>query len=191
MYRRIVVPLDGSEIAESILPHVKDMAVAHQAEVILLRVLPATGVLPSAAEREAMEARNYLSAVEKRLQQQKVNPRFSVRQGEDAAAEITDYAEVNDVDLIAMSTHGRSIRQRRGEGAARHQQADPPRPCAGHLQGRSAPAYGVETLGEGKTFNRSSAPPPSARCRSRLRSPSSPPAHTTSSWGRCERASSI
>ena len=107
MYSKILVPLDGSEIAESILPHVKDMAVAHGAEVILLRVLPATGVLPSAAEREAMEARNYLSAVEKRLQQQGVNARFTIRHGEDAE-EITDYAEVNDVDLIAMSTHGRS-----------------------------------------------------------------------------------
>lgn len=107
MYRKILVPLDGSEIAESILPHVKDMALAHQAEVILLRVLPATGVLPSAAEREVMEARNYLSAVEKRLQQQRVNARFTIRHGEDAA-EITDYAGVNDVDLIAMSTHGQS-----------------------------------------------------------------------------------
>jgi len=107
VYSKILVPLDGSEIAESILPHVKDMAVAHGAEVILLRVLPATGVLPSAAEREAMEARNYLSAVEKRLQQQGVNARFTIRHGEDAE-EITDYAEVNDVDLIAMSTHGRS-----------------------------------------------------------------------------------
>lgn len=108
MYRKILVPLDGSEIAESILPHVKDMALAHPAEVILLRVLPATGVLPSAAEREAIEARNYLSAVEKRLQRQRVNVRSSVRHGEDTALEITDYAEANDVDLIAMSTHGRS-----------------------------------------------------------------------------------
>lgn len=107
MYRKILVPLDGSEIAENILPHVKDMALTHQAEVILLRVLPATGVLPSAAERELTEARNYLSAVEKRLQQEGVNVRFSVRHGENAAAEITDYAEVNDVALIAMSTHGR------------------------------------------------------------------------------------
>jgi len=107
VYRKIVVPLDGSEIAESILPHVKDMAVAHQAEVILLRVLSATGVLPSAAEREAMEARNYLSAVEERLKRQGVNARFTIRHGEDAA-EIIDYAEVNDVDLIAMSSHGRS-----------------------------------------------------------------------------------
>lgn len=106
MYKKILVPLDGSEIAESILPHVKDMASAHQAEVILLRVLPATGVLPSVAEREVTEARNYLSAVEKRLQQEKVNARFTIRHGKDAT-EITDYAEVNDVDLIAMSTHGR------------------------------------------------------------------------------------
>ncbi len=105
MYRKILVPLDGSEIAESILPHVKDIAVTHQAEVILLGVLPATGVLPSAAEREMMEARNYLSSVEKRLQQQGVNARFTIRHGEDAA-EITDYAEVNDIDLIAMSSHG-------------------------------------------------------------------------------------
>lgn len=108
MYKKILVPLDGSEIAESILPQMKDMALAHQAEVILLRVLPATGVLPSVAKKEVTEARNYLSAVEKRLQEQRVNARFTIRHGEDAATEITDYAEVNDVDLIAMSTHGQS-----------------------------------------------------------------------------------
>lgn len=108
MYKKILVPLDGSENAESILPHVKDMAVAHQAEVILLKVLPATGVLPPVAEKEVSEARHYLSAVEKRLEAQGVNARFSLRHGEDTAAEIADYAEVNNVDLIAMSTHGLS-----------------------------------------------------------------------------------
>jgi nucleotide-binding universal stress UspA family protein len=37
-----------------------------------------------------------------------VKARHTIRHGADAAAEIVDYAEVNDVDLIAMSTHGRT-----------------------------------------------------------------------------------
>lgn len=106
MYNKILVPLDGSELAETVLSHVE--AIAHEAEVILLRVLPATGVLPATAEAERSAARESLERAKKRLQQKGINARTTIRHGEDAALEITDYAEVNDVDLIAMSTHGRS-----------------------------------------------------------------------------------
>ncbi len=108
MYDRILVPLDGSEVAEAIMPHVEAMAAGHQAEVILLQVLPATGVVADVAAQQRRDADEYLDGVEKRFQEKGINIRHSVRHGADEAAEIVDYAEVNDVDLIAMSTHGRS-----------------------------------------------------------------------------------
>lgn len=108
MYKKILVPLDGSEVAECILSQVEDVALAHQAEVILLQVLPATGVLPHQAEAEAKAARNYLNKVKGRFQAKGVKTTTTIRHGEDAAIEIADYAQVNEVDLVAMCTHGRS-----------------------------------------------------------------------------------
>jgi len=42
VYKKILVPLDGSELAETVLPHIEAIALVHEAEVILLRVLPRT-----------------------------------------------------------------------------------------------------------------------------------------------------
>lgn len=108
MYNRILVPLDGSELARAIVSHVEAMAVDHEAEVILLQVLPATGVLPKTAAKERQEAEDYLMEVEQGLLDKGINARHTIRHGSDVAAEIVDYAEVNKIDLIAMSTHGHS-----------------------------------------------------------------------------------
>jgi nucleotide-binding universal stress UspA family protein len=108
MYDRILVPLDGSEMAEGIMPHIEAVAAGHQAEVILFQVLPATGTIADVAAEQRYEADEYLGGVEKRLSEKGINVRYSIRHGADAAAEIVDYADVNDIDLIAMSTHGRS-----------------------------------------------------------------------------------
>jgi len=61
MYNRILVPLDGSELAECIVPHVEAMAADHQAEVILLQVLAATGVVADVAAQQPQEADEYLT----------------------------------------------------------------------------------------------------------------------------------
>jgi len=107
MYDRILLPLDGSDLARAIVPQVQDMAAAHGAEVILLQVLPGSGVLPATAAQERDEAEERLTEVEQALLEKGVNARHTIRHGSDPAAEIVDYAEVNKVDLIAMSTHGR------------------------------------------------------------------------------------
>ncbi len=108
MYNTILVPLDGSELAEGIMSHVEALTAGREAEIILLEVLPATGVIADVAREERQEADEYLTGVEKRLREKGINARYTIRHGSDAAAEIVDYAETNDVDLIAMSTHGRS-----------------------------------------------------------------------------------
>jgi nucleotide-binding universal stress UspA family protein len=108
MYDRILVPLDGSDLARQIVPRVLSMGAAHGSEVILLQVLPGSGVLPKTAVKERKEAEEHLTAVEQELLDAGVNARHTIRHGADVAAEIVDYAEVNDIDLIAMSTHGRT-----------------------------------------------------------------------------------
>lgn len=108
MYERILVPLDGSELAKAILPHVQALAAGQGSEVVLLQVLPAKGVLPKTAAKERREAEDHLMEVEQALLNEGLNARHTIRHGSDAAAEIVDYADVNDVDLIAMCTHGRS-----------------------------------------------------------------------------------
>lgn len=107
MYKRILVPLDGSELAENVLAHIEALAPAHGSEVILLQVLPATGVLPATAEEERRAAQESLDRAQERLQAKGIKAHTTIRHGEDAASEITHYAEANEVDLIAMSTHGR------------------------------------------------------------------------------------
>ena len=107
LYRKLLVPLDGSRLAEVVLPHVEVLAQCAAAEVVLLRVLPATGGLPDTAREEEATARVYLGRVVEWLKGKGIDARFTIRHGE-SAPEILDYAEVNDVDLIAMSAHGRS-----------------------------------------------------------------------------------
>ena len=108
MYERILVPLDGSDLARAILPRVQGVAAPLGSEVILMQVLGESGVLPKTAAKERREAEKHLKAAAQELLDAGVNARYTIRHGADAASEIVDYAEVNDVDLIAMSTHGRS-----------------------------------------------------------------------------------
>jgi len=106
-YKRILVPLDGSELAEAILGHVEQAARAFGAEVIALTVLPATGVVPDLAREDIVQATSYLDGIKQRLTDKGLKAQTAIRYG-DPADEIIDYAQVNDIDLIAMSTHGRS-----------------------------------------------------------------------------------
>jgi nucleotide-binding universal stress UspA family protein len=119
MYKRILVPLDGSELAERVLPHATAVAKASGAEVTLVSVVPLTlgpagaklDAIPEAlAERQAAlkaEALIYLEKVQRNLKDQNVIAHCVTLDG-DVASEIIAYAEKNGFDLIAMATHGRS-----------------------------------------------------------------------------------
>jgi nucleotide-binding universal stress UspA family protein len=72
MFTKILVPLDGSEVAETILPYAEDLAATHKAKIVLLRVALAH-TLPGQDEIKAevsvvREAEEYLKGVEERLQ---------------------------------------------------------------------------------------------------------------------------
>jgi nucleotide-binding universal stress UspA family protein len=111
MFRKILVPLDGSALAEAILPQVTELAKNVGAELLLLRVAIAhvfPGVDPTEEEvRVVREAEEYVEALADKLAKKGARTRRAVRYGK-AAAEVIAHIAANEVDLVAMSTHGRS-----------------------------------------------------------------------------------
>lgn len=109
-FEKILVPLDGSACAEDILPKVEKLATELKASIALLRVAYAhtfPGVDPTEAEVTVVrEAEEYVHKIEERLKAKGFKVDSHVRYG-DEAEEILDHAAQKDIDLIAMSTHGR------------------------------------------------------------------------------------
>lgn len=111
MFKNIMVPLDGSPLAEAILPQVVELARLHGAELVLLRVALAHG-FPMADPMEAQgvavrEAEEYLQKIGEGVRERGVRTSTVVRYG-NPAEEILGHAEATSVDLIAMGTHGRT-----------------------------------------------------------------------------------
>jgi nucleotide-binding universal stress UspA family protein len=125
MYKRILVALDGSELAERILPHVEALGRALGSTLIVLRattppekiiaelnagtMLPAAGIIDPVpfidAEREEVDA--YLARIADRLRGSGLTVQTE-RPDRPAAAAILQSADEFDVDLIAMTSHGRT-----------------------------------------------------------------------------------
>ena len=107
--KRILVPLDGSECAEKVLPKVEELATELKASIALLRVAYAhtfPGGDPTEAEVKVVrEAEEYLRKIEDRLKAKGLKVDSHVRYGNDAE-EILDHATQKDIDFIAMTTHG-------------------------------------------------------------------------------------
>lgn len=122
---RILVPLDGSELAELVLPHVEALASTQGgagAEVVLIGICeplvlppvtaPETSVNWGIAAQEFMEKSKksteaYLARVQRGLTDAGLKVSFEVLEG-DPATEIIEYAGKRQVNLIVMATHGRS-----------------------------------------------------------------------------------
>jgi nucleotide-binding universal stress UspA family protein len=119
MYKKILVPLDGSELAEKVLPHVTALAKAFGAQPILVTVVEFTlgvagakleAIPGAAAESKAAqraEAMLYLQKVQQSLKNEDVVATAAALEG-DVASEIITYSNQEGCDLVAMATHGRS-----------------------------------------------------------------------------------
>ena len=118
MYKKILAPLDGSELSECSLEHVRAVAAGCQvAEVVLLRVAEPITTMAYAetsadwvAEKEKenqAEVENYLSQLADDLREEGIAVQTAAIWGR-PADEILGYAKNNRADLIIMSTHGRS-----------------------------------------------------------------------------------
>jgi nucleotide-binding universal stress UspA family protein len=105
MFERILVPLDGSEIAESILPCVEDLASTHKSKIVLLRVALAH-TLPGQDEIKAevavvREAEGYLKGIEEGLREKGFDVECHVRYGK-GADEIVDFCQEPTIDAVAI-----------------------------------------------------------------------------------------
>lgn len=116
MYRRALVPLDGSPLAEGIIPLLLKIARPLDMSIRLLRVLePAStaigdGMRPSLLadpESRVREAEDYLAANAASLRALGTDVTVEVRHGR-PDEQIVEAARETGADLIAMSTHGRS-----------------------------------------------------------------------------------
>ena len=110
--KTILVPLDGSELAEQVLPYAQEFARRFDAELLLLTSIQPVGIWDATAtainwDREERLAQEYLDAQKERLEAAGVKVRVKRQHGE-AAANILETAEAENVGLVAISTHGRS-----------------------------------------------------------------------------------
>ena len=114
MFRKILVPLDGSDEAEAILPYVSHMAAGMDIGVALLSVMDRGALEMSDSyysklfERAEQEAKGKLHNAAHQLRQARVQIEEHVVSGR-ADSEIAAAAERLGCNLIAMSTHGRSL----------------------------------------------------------------------------------
>jgi nucleotide-binding universal stress UspA family protein len=124
MYARILVPLDGSALAERVLPYVETLAHRFDSTILLVRATtPPEEITPAAPagptpltgptfdplpvlEAEVRAAATYLAAMAERLTEAGLAVE-SIQQDGAPAAVILDTARTREVDLIAMTTHGR------------------------------------------------------------------------------------
>jgi nucleotide-binding universal stress UspA family protein len=125
VYDRIIVALDGSPLAEQVLPHVEALAEKFGSMLILVRatlsvekvaalVEPSIGGVPvdptlidETIESEEHEAETYLEHVANALRQRGIRVQTEHPQGV-AAQVILGVARQANADLIALTTHGRS-----------------------------------------------------------------------------------
>lgn len=135
MYERIVVPLDGSRLAECSLPHVENLAQGCKvSEVVLISVterVEGRTTAPEAREayaasqpagisgvdgpsgtrvtigKKETQARKYLQRVAENLNSKGIPVRWEVRLG-NPAEEIISFVKDRDAELIVMASHGRS-----------------------------------------------------------------------------------
>jgi nucleotide-binding universal stress UspA family protein len=122
MYKKILVPVDGSEPAEAVLPHVQAIASRMGAEIVLFRVpeyaydtydlattpyLRIPAALPEERQQAIRKATEYLERMKLKLALQGAHVSTALKEGVVAAA-ITQFVHEADADLIAMSTHGRT-----------------------------------------------------------------------------------
>ncbi|MDD5093620.1 MAG: universal stress protein [Dehalococcoidia bacterium] len=133
--KRILLPLDGSRVGEAAVPYAEYLALKSGAELVLFQVIETVATGADAAyappyrsvvdgkldsniheqafypsqvmENRRALAKAYLDDMEKQLREKGVNASTAIDFGI-PADRIVDYAGTKDIDLIAMSTHGRS-----------------------------------------------------------------------------------
>ncbi len=116
MYKKILVPLDGSELAKKALDQAEKLASFFGSELILFQVVPFMPIYGSPElvtplivdEKQKEAAERYLSNLIEALKEKGIKASATVKTGQQVAVEIIDFAKEIGADLIVMCTHGRS-----------------------------------------------------------------------------------
>lgn len=118
LYKKIVVPIDGSGWSERAIPHAAAIARVNEAELILLHVFRPpthefTDQIALAGMEEQVDAmrqqvKQYLMGERNKLRAEKFQVRVQLIEGADTAHLLIDYINSEDIDLVVMSTHGRT-----------------------------------------------------------------------------------
>jgi len=113
MFETILVPLDGSQLADCVLPHVVAIARPFDAQITLLRILEKNHAGTSAQLFDLLNwqinktrSSLYLDKVQTWLQKKSIRVQTEVREGLIAEG-ITEYAQNQGMKLIILSSHGR------------------------------------------------------------------------------------
>lgn len=113
MYKKVLVPLDGSALAECALHHVKPLIrKSSEVEMTLLTVVRVDSSWGREADINAMREKalfssgKYLAGLESRLVSEGVTVKTAVVEAQSIAQAIIDYAQQNGTDMIAIATHG-------------------------------------------------------------------------------------
>lgn len=113
IFKRILVPLDGSETAEKVIPFVISEAKLHGASLVLLRVIAplrrslstSPSILRQVYEQVDTIAEDYLEKVSKTILDEGVKVECMIEHGTPAQT-IIDVAQQTDCDLIILGSHG-------------------------------------------------------------------------------------
>ena len=122
MIVKILVPLDGSQLAEQALPYAITLAQKFGAELLLARVLPpavigfkdnlANSYTSQLYQQWEREARCYLNTLQEKLVSIALPVHIELLEGSPVAEMILELAIDRKIDLIVMTTHGNSGNKR-------------------------------------------------------------------------------
>jgi nucleotide-binding universal stress UspA family protein len=123
MYKKILVPLDGSELAECVIPHVEALAKGCDTERVVLASVTervqgyrpfkdpsqplGERLVPEVVGKKERQAQKYLDRIARTMMAEGIKVDTEVLLG-DPAEEIVIYAKHPGCDIIVMSSHGRS-----------------------------------------------------------------------------------
>ena len=117
MYKKILVPLDGSERAEVVIPHVENLVKHDETKVIFAQVVESgsqTAILDPERESELQyqpqkiaQVKQYLASWKDQFRAKDLSAKILLLRG-DAVEAILHAAEITQAELLAMSSHGRT-----------------------------------------------------------------------------------
>lgn len=118
MYKKILVPLDGSVLCANALQPAEELAKLYNSEVILLHIVPYATIYTEKEgsfcdfcepdQKEQTVAEQFLSKAAEGFRSKGIKVSSVTLTAERPANEIIEYVKENSVDLIVMTTHGRS-----------------------------------------------------------------------------------